>query len=184
MPPPAIQGRRRAPPGRRAGGQVFRWRMETSFAGVLAMQRARPGASGKRHFLRQVPLENCAPASLPRRMGATACPRHPPLGSLEAGCSKAAWSWYSPICRGRRAWREIFVWFLIIPETERVNAPLIINASLSVSSSTRILGSPPDVSLRSLLSFFVFLYLSVCEALKLRSLPFTHPIYVASRYFQ
>ena len=32
--------------------------------------------------------------------------------------------------------------------------------------------------------FFVFLYLSVCEALKLRSLPFTHPIYVASRYFQ
>ena len=38
--------------------------------------------------------------------------------------------------------------------------------------------------LRSLLSFFVFLYLSVCEALKLRSLPFTHPIYVASRYFQ
>ena len=49
---------------------------------------------------------------------------------------------------------------------------------------TRILGSPPDVSLPSLLSFFVFLYLSVCEALKLRSLPFTHPIYVASRYFQ
>ena len=34
---------------------------------------------------------------------------------------------------------------------------------------TRIFGSPPDVSLRSLLSFFVFLYLSVCEALKLRS---------------
>ena len=26
--------------------------------------------------------------------------------------------------------------------------------------------------------------LSVCEALKLRSLPLTHPIYVASRYFQ
>ena len=49
---------------------------------------------------------------------------------------------------------------------------------------TRILGSPTDVSLRSLLSFFVFLYLSVCEASKLRSLPFTHPIYVASRYFQ
>ena len=49
---------------------------------------------------------------------------------------------------------------------------------------TRILGSPPDVSLPSLLSFFVLLYLSVCEALKLRSLPFTHPIYVASRYFQ
>ena len=49
---------------------------------------------------------------------------------------------------------------------------------------TRIFGPPPDVSLRSLLSFFVFLYLSVCEALKLRSLPFTHPIYVASRYFQ
>ena len=49
---------------------------------------------------------------------------------------------------------------------------------------TRILGSPPDVSLRFLLSFFVFLYLSVCEALKLRSLPFPHPIYVASRYFQ
>ena len=49
---------------------------------------------------------------------------------------------------------------------------------------TRMLGSPTDVSLRSLLSFFVFLYLSVCEASKLRSLPFTHPIYVASRYFQ
>ena len=49
---------------------------------------------------------------------------------------------------------------------------------------TRILGPPPDVHLRSLLSFFVFLYLSVCEASKLRSLPFTHPIYVASRYFQ
>ena len=49
---------------------------------------------------------------------------------------------------------------------------------------TRILGSPTDVSLRSLLSFFVFLYLSVCEASKLRSLPFTHPIYVASRYSQ
>ena len=49
---------------------------------------------------------------------------------------------------------------------------------------TRILGSPPDVSLPSLLSFFVLLYLSVCEALKLRSLPFTHPIYVASLYFQ
>ena len=49
---------------------------------------------------------------------------------------------------------------------------------------TRILGPPPDVYLHSLLSFFVFLYLSVCEALKLRSLPFTHPIYVASRYFQ
>ena len=49
---------------------------------------------------------------------------------------------------------------------------------------TRIFGSPPDVSLPSLLSFFVFLYLSVCEASKLRSLPFTHPIYVASRYFQ
>ena len=49
---------------------------------------------------------------------------------------------------------------------------------------TRILGSPPDVSLPSLLSFFVFLCLSVCEALKLRSLPFTHPVYVASRYFQ
>ena len=142
MPPPAIQGRRRAPPGRRAGGQVFRWRMETSFAGVLAMQRARPGASGKRHFLRQVPLENCAPASLPRRMGATACPRHPPLGSLEAGCSKAAWSWYSPICRGRRAWREIFVWFLIIPETEskrfshhqRFSLRLIINSYLGVTT--------------------------------------------------
>ena len=39
-------------------------------------------------------------------------------------------------------------------------------------------------SLRSLLSFFLCLYLSVREALKLRSLPFTHPIYVASRYFQ
>ena len=49
---------------------------------------------------------------------------------------------------------------------------------------TRILGPPPDVYLHSLLSFFVFLYLSVCEASKLRSLPFTHPIYVASRYFQ
>ena len=30
----------------------------------------------------------------------------------------------------------------------------------------------------------IIAYLSVCEALKLRSLPFTHPIYVASRYFQ
>ena len=30
----------------------------------------------------------------------------------------------------------------------------------------------------------VSFYLSVCEASKLRSLPFTHPIYVASRYFQ
>ena len=49
---------------------------------------------------------------------------------------------------------------------------------------TRILGPPPDVYLHSLLSFFVFLYLSVCEASKLRSLPFTHPIYVASRYLQ
>ena len=38
--------------------------------------------------------------------------------------------------------------------------------------------------LEPLCPFFVFLYLSVCEALKLRSLPFTHPIYVASRYFQ
>ena len=28
---------------------------------------------------------------------------------------------------------------------------------------------------------FLPLFLSVCEALKLRSLPFTHPIYVASR---
>ena len=52
---------------------------------------------------------------------------------------------------------------------------------------TRVLGPPPDVYLNSLLSFlhfYVFLYLSVCEALKLRSLPFTHLIYVASRYFQ
>ena len=49
---------------------------------------------------------------------------------------------------------------------------------------TRVLGPPPDFYLYSLLSFFVFLYLSVCEALKLRSLPFTHPIYVASLYFQ
>ena len=55
---------------------------------------------------------------------------------------------------------------------------------LRVIIMTRILGPPPDVYLHSLLSFFVFLYLSVCEALKLRSLPFTHPIYVASRYFQ
>ena len=31
---------------------------------------------------------------------------------------------------------------------------------------------------------FVFLCLSVCVALKLRSLHFTHPVYVASRYFQ
>ena len=31
---------------------------------------------------------------------------------------------------------------------------------------------------------FVFLCLSVCVALKLRSLHFTHPAYVASRYFQ
>ena len=29
---------------------------------------------------------------------------------------------------------------------------------------TRVLGPPPDVYLNSLLSFFVFLYLSVCEA--------------------
>ena len=49
---------------------------------------------------------------------------------------------------------------------------------------TRILGPPPDVYLPSLLSFFVFLCPSVCEALKLRPLPFTHPVYVASRYFQ
>ena len=49
---------------------------------------------------------------------------------------------------------------------------------------TRVLGPPPDVYLNSLLSFFVFLYLSVCEALKLRSLPFNHAIYVASRSFQ
>ena len=34
-----------------------------------------------------------------------------------------------------------------------------------------------------LLSFCVFISLSLCEALKLRSLPFTHPIYVASRCF-
>ena len=40
---------------------------------------------------------------------------------------------------------------------------------------TRILGPPPDVYLHSLLSFFVFHCLSVCEALKLRPLPFTHP---------
>ena len=33
-------------------------------------------------------------------------------------------------------------------------------------------------------SFFVFLCLSVYEALRLRSPPFTHPVYVASRYFQ
>ena len=31
---------------------------------------------------------------------------------------------------------------------------------------------------------FVFLCLSVCAALQLRSLHFTHPVYVASRYFQ
>ena len=37
---------------------------------------------------------------------------------------------------------------------------------------------PPDVYLPSLLSCFVLLYLSVCEALKLRPLPFTHPVYV------
>ena len=49
---------------------------------------------------------------------------------------------------------------------------------------TRILGPPPDVYLHSLLSFFVFICLSVCEALKLRPLPFTHPVYVAPRYFQ
>ena len=49
---------------------------------------------------------------------------------------------------------------------------------------TRILGPPPDVYLHSPLSFFVFLCLSVCIALKLRSLPFTHLVYVASRYFQ
>ena len=34
---------------------------------------------------------------------------------------------------------------------------------------TRILGSPPDVSLRSLLSFFVFLYLSIFLSVKPRS---------------
>ena len=49
---------------------------------------------------------------------------------------------------------------------------------------TRTLGPPPDVYLPSLLSFFVFLCLSVCEALKLRPLPFTHPVYVATRSFQ
>ena len=49
---------------------------------------------------------------------------------------------------------------------------------------TRILGPPPDVYLHSLLSFFVFLCLSVCIALKLRPLPFTHPVYVAPRSFQ
>ena len=49
---------------------------------------------------------------------------------------------------------------------------------------TRTLGPPPDVYLHSLLSSFVFLYLSVCEALKLRPLPFTHPVYVAPRSFQ
>ena len=32
--------------------------------------------------------------------------------------------------------------------------------------------------------FCLALSLSFCEALKLRSLPFTRPVYVASRYFQ
>ena len=30
----------------------------------------------------------------------------------------------------------------------------------------------------------MYLYIPVCVALKLRSLPFTHPVYVAPRYFQ
>ena len=51
---------------------------------------------------------------------------------------------------------------------------------------------PPFVSRRGLsntnqrlsLSFFVFLCLSVCEASRLRSPPFTHSVYVATRSFR
>ena len=46
---------------------------------------------------------------------------------------------------------------------------------------------PPDLRAptgRQSTFSFVFLCLSVCVALKLRSLHFTHPVYVASRYFQ
>ena len=72
----------------------------------------------------------------------------------------------------------------LVAREEAIRGPELGAQVLEPLHLTRILGSPPDVSLPSLLSFFVFLYLSVCEALKLRSLPFTHPIYVASRYFQ
>ena len=46
----------------------------------------------------------------------------------------------------------------------------------------RIFEPPPDVALYSLLSFVVLLCVYTV-APKLRSLHFTHPVYVASRYF-
>ena len=49
---------------------------------------------------------------------------------------------------------------------------------------TPYLGATTGRSIYILFFLSFFLCLSVCEALKLRSLPFTHPVYVASRYFQ
>ena len=101
--------------------------------------------------------------------------------SFTSPLTLTAWAWF--------AYRRQRFGLIHDPRTF-IFFPLSMPNSLSAFSRleytqlTRIFGPPPDVSLRSLLSFFVFLYLSVCEALKLRSLPFTHPIYVASRYFQ
>ena len=57
-------------------------------------------------------------------------------------------------------------------------------AVLECESRIKSDDSLPDVYLLSLLSFFVFLCLSVCEASRLRSPPFPHSVYVATRSFQ
>ena len=101
-----------------------------------------------------------------------------PVSRADAASSKVTHkALFSQLCDWRLPWPRRFL-------AQATRGPEPGAQVLEPLPLTRIFGSPPDVSLRSLLSFFVFLYLSVCEASKLRSLPFTHPIYVASRYFQ
>ena len=95
-------------------------------------------------------------------------------GAASSGACGPPSAW--PVLR-RLPWPRRFL-------AKAIRGPELGAQELEPLHLTRVLGPPPDVYLLPLLSFFVFLSLSVCEALKLRSLPFPHPVYVASRYFQ